>query len=141
MYFFGHRSNGLSAVKCGKITSFPQPQINLTGFIPSADILEDKNKFEIQIALPGFKKSDLHISLQQNILQVSGVHNRNVEGFSRIYLWENSYGSFTRYFTLPENLDRENITTALFDGLLSIHLLKRKMFPEENHIKINIMIN
>lgn len=127
--------------KCGATSSFAYPRLNSRQFIPSADIMEDSSQFEIRLALPGFSRSDLSITLRRNMLAVSGAHNRDLEGFSRIYLWENVYGSFSRYFTLPDNIDRESITAVLKDGLLRIHLLKRKIFPEGNQVKIDIVIN
>jgi len=94
-------------------------------FVPGIDIAETDNQFEISAELPGMKKEDINISLDNGRLSLSGERNikKEEEGktFHRV---ETSYGSFNRSFQLPDNVDEESIKASYEDGLLNITIDK-----------------
>jgi HSP20 family protein len=89
--------------------------------------------------MPGVKKEDLHIDLSENILTVSG--EKKMEETSEkggLYRCERSYGSFSRSFELPSDVDRGKITASLKEGVLEIRLAKtEKAVKETKNISIN----
>jgi HSP20 family protein len=90
-------------------------------FVPKVDIIENEKAFEIQVAVPGMNKEDFKIDLKDNYLTVSGerkyTKERNENHFSSI---ETQYGSFTRTFALPENVNAENIDAKYNNGILEL---------------------
>src|SRR5699024_9305526 len=96
-------------------------QTRRDSFVPGIDIAETDSQFEISAELPGLKKEDINISLDNGRLSISGERNmkKEEEGktFHRV---ETSYGSFSRSFQLPDNVDEESINASYENGLLNI---------------------
>ncbi|MCC5933868.1 MAG: Hsp20/alpha crystallin family protein [Balneolales bacterium] len=94
-------------------------------FQPGVDIVEHDNKFEIQVSLPGLKKEEISIELEDNTLTISGERRSETEDKTKKYhLVETRYGKFTRSFTLPRNINRDSIQAAMEDGILSVSIEK-----------------
>ncbi|HLR24900.1 MAG TPA: Hsp20/alpha crystallin family protein [Fodinibius sp.] len=94
-------------------------------FVPGIDIAETDNQFEISAELPGMKKEDINISLDNGHLSVSGERNMKKEEEGKtLHRVETSYGSFNRSFQLPDNVDEESIKASYEDGLLNITINK-----------------
>jgi HSP20 family protein len=94
-------------------------------FNPKIDISEDKEKIYVDVEVPGMKKEDIKISLQDNILTVSGEKRfENKENEKSYYRTERSYGSFSRSFTLPAEIDRDKVEAKFEDGILKINMSK-----------------
>jgi len=97
-------------------------------FSPKVDVVEEKDGFKITAELPGMGKSDVNIKMENDTLVISGekkqekVEEDEEKHYERI---ERTYGSFSRQFRLPENVDRNGISAAFENGLLRI-LLKKK---------------
>jgi HSP20 family protein len=90
-------------------------------WMPSFEIRENGDSFMFRADLPGIKESDLSVSLIGNRLQVSGKREAEKETKEEtVYLYERSFGSFTRSFTLPEGIDAEHTKSELKDGVLTI---------------------
>lgn len=106
-------------------------------FIPQVDVSETEQAFELQFALPGFKKSDIHIDLNNGVLTVSGERKfeekKEEKNFHSV---ETRYGSFKRAFQLPDNIDNEKVDAKLEDGLLSISVPKDTKKIEKKKIAI-----
>ena len=105
----------------------PAQALQNRSFQPRVDISEHDNSFEISVALPGLKKDDVNIELEDNVLTISGTREyKNEEGDKdkKYHLVETSYGSFTRSFTLPRNINRESISAAMEDGILKVNIAK-----------------
>ncbi len=96
-------------------------------FRPTVNTREGEFAFHIDVDLPGVKKEDIKIDVTGNILTMSGErhHKREIkkEDYNRI---ETSFGKFERSFTLPENIDTENITASNKDGVLEVVIPKQK---------------
>lgn len=108
--------------------------------LPKVNIKEGEKQFELDIAVPGFKKEDLKIEVNDGLLTVSSEReeekNEEKAGWTRR---EYNYGSFTRSFQLPENTDGEHVTAKFTDGVLHLTVAKIKAVPERKakHIAIS----
>jgi HSP20 family protein len=96
--------------------------------LPSVNIKEDENGFEVEMAAPGFEKKDFKIDLNNNLLTISSekkIENETKEGqqFTRR---EYSYQSFSRSFTLPNLVDSEKITAKYENGILKVVIPKKE---------------
>jgi HSP20 family protein len=90
-------------------------------FVPRLDISETDNRFEINVELPGMKKDQIDVSLDNNQLTVSGKREWKEEDKGKTYhRIETSYGEFKRSFRLPDNIDEESINAKYNNGVLNI---------------------
>jgi HSP20 family protein len=97
---------------------------SVSRFLPQANILESEKLYEIQMAIPGMKKSDFKIDLENGKLQISGERNvENNEGVT-IHHQEIVYGTFNRVFQVPEDADQNNISASYADGILKVQIQK-----------------
>lgn len=102
-------------------------EMGLGAWMPPVDIAEDKEKISLTAELPGFKEEEVQIHMEGNILTIRGERKFEEEKDGRNYhRVERSYGQFVRSFTLPNNVDRENIQARFRNGLLEIELPKRE---------------
>jgi HSP20 family protein len=92
---------------------------------PSVDVSETKDNVLIKAEMPGLIKDDVKISVQDNMLTLSGEKKQEKEeketNYHRI---ESSYGAFSRSFTLPTSVKSDKIKATYKDGVLSITLPK-----------------
>ncbi|HBK71183.1 MAG TPA: heat-shock protein [Flavobacteriaceae bacterium] len=101
---------------------------NTNTTLPAVNIKENVDAFEVEVAAPGFNKSDFNIELNNDILTISSEKeiNNEIKEDERVSKREFSYQSFTRTFTLPELVDDEKITAKYDKGILSITIPKRE---------------
>ena len=101
-------------------------QTNTT--LPAVNIKEDKDQFVVEVAAPGFDKSDFKIELNNDTLTISSekqISKEEKDG-ERISKQEFSYQSFTRSFTLPELVEDEKISAKYLNGILVINIPKKE---------------
>ncbi len=99
----------------------------LTDFIPSVNTREGEYAYHVEVDLPGIKKDDVDISVDGNVLTITG--ERKVKDETKeedYYKIESKYGKFSRSFTLPEKVDVEDIHAESSDGVLEIVIPKLK---------------
>ncbi|MBW3469972.1 Hsp20/alpha crystallin family protein [Arthrospiribacter ruber] len=94
-------------------------------FTPAVDISEDQEKYDIQVSVPGMKKSDFNLELVDGRLIISGERKmeEKKEG-KNFHSVETHYGSFSRSFYLPEDVETDKISAKYEDGLLKLVLPK-----------------
>jgi HSP20 family protein len=93
--------------------------------LPPADVIENKDTFIVRTELPGLRKEDVKVTLQNNVLTVSGEKMKEQEEKNQTYYRvERSYGAFSRTFELPMPVDANNIKADFKDGILTIELPK-----------------
>lgn len=98
-----------------------------TTFTPSINTREGKFAYHIDVDLPGVKKEDISVKIENNVLTLKGERKTKEEVKKEdYYKMESSFGSFTRSFTLPDNVDSENIHAENKDGVLEITLPKKE---------------
>jgi HSP20 family protein len=93
--------------------------------VPAVNISEEKDKYQIEVAVPGMEKKDFKLDLDNNILTISCEKETQESKKEQKYTRkEFSFTSFQRSFTLPEGVDIEKVDAAYKDGLLVVHLPK-----------------
>ena len=106
------------------------------GFLPAFEVKETKDEYLFKADLPGVKDKDVDVTLTGNRLSITGKRDtEHQEKTDTYYVYERSYGTFSRAFTLPEGVDGGRIRAELKDGVLSVALPKR---PELQAKKIPI---
>ena len=92
---------------------------------PAVDIIENNDAYVLKAELPGMKKDDVKITLENNILTIRGEKKNDTEtkeeNFQRL---ERRYGVFERSFTIPGTIKADNIDAQFTNGLLSLTLPK-----------------
>lgn len=98
-----------------------------TPFSPEMDVMETDKTFEISVSIPGIKKKDVNIEIENNVLSISGEKKqKREENNNRYRRVESRYGRFYRLLPLPDNIDSEKIDAEYKDGLLNITVPKTK---------------
>ncbi|MET0659294.1 MAG: Hsp20/alpha crystallin family protein [Steroidobacteraceae bacterium] len=92
---------------------------------PTADITETEQEYLVKAQLPDVKKEDIHVSVENGVLTLSGERRQEKEtkGENDIRI-ESFYGTFSRSFGLPENCDGQGIRAESKDGVLRVHIPK-----------------
>ncbi|MEC3965517.1 Hsp20/alpha crystallin family protein [Flagellimonas halotolerans] len=95
--------------------------------VPKVNIKETADAYWVEMAVPGMKKSDFQIDLDNQQLSISTEVKQEEEGKEDNYTRrEFAYASFRRSFTLPDSVDDGKIKASYIDGILSIHLPKKE---------------
>ncbi len=113
-------------------------------YVPKADILERDAEFEIQLVMPGFKKENIELHIDDGVLTVSTVVEEKEETEDNeakehvvYHMRERIYGPYKRSFHLPENIKEDKIKATYENGILVIKLQKDKARPLKKTIKVN----
>jgi len=101
---------------------------NVASHLPFANLAKKGNDgFVIEVDLPGVKKEDIQLQVEENILTVKAVRKmKNEVKKEDYYLCESSFGIISRSFMLPEGIDKEKINAKYEDGRLYISLEKEE---------------
>ena len=107
-------------------------------WVPAVDIKEDDTSFILSADIPGLKKSDINLFVENNILKISGSRDFNNENDNSEYHYqERTHGSFHRSFKLPISVVEENISATFRNGILTVVLPKNEEAqPKQRTIKI-----
>ena len=108
---------------------------------PAVDILETENELVLNADLPGVELKDVDIHLENGTLTLKGERKFEKEeknkGFHRM---ERSYGSFVRYFTVPDTVDTEHVRAEYHNGVLTVTLPKKEI-AKPKAIKVQVSNN
>lgn len=108
-------------------------------YVPSTNVWEDKDKFNVELSAPGYTKEDIKVEIDDNVLTVSAEHKTEAEKAEKTYTRkEFSYGSFKRSFTLPETVNTESINAKYENGILRLELPKKEVEVNKAAKKIDI---
>jgi HSP20 family protein len=92
---------------------------------PSLDVKETRDELVITADLPGIKKEDIVLKVEQGVLSISGERkseqSKDGEGWHRV---ERSYGSFLRSVALPQGVDENKVRAEYKDGVLKVQVAK-----------------
>ena len=95
-------------------------------FVPSTDIYETEDALTVVMEIPGVKKDDVSVEIEDNVLRFEGrIGFSNYEGLEPVYS-EYNVGHYARSFTLSDVIDQEGISAELHDGALTLTLKKAK---------------
>ena len=101
--------------------------------VPQVNITENKNEYMVSLAAPGMKKDDFKIDMDGNMLTISSEKEENKEEKDKKFTRrEYSYSSFSRSFTLPDEVNKEKIEARYEDGVLKLSL------PRKEEVKRNL---
>ena len=101
------------------------PELNLSAFVPHINTREGKFAYHIDVDLPGVNKDNVDIHIEEGVLLISGERKTKEETKQEdYYKIESSFGRFERRFTLPADVDSENIHAECADGVLEITVPK-----------------
>ncbi|WP_418602724.1 Hsp20/alpha crystallin family protein [Hwangdonia sp.] len=124
---FPNWSSWLDDVFNRELPSVFNSNFNTGMSLPKVNIKETADDFTVEMAVPGLKKSDFQIDLENQVLSISTETKEESEhkdeNFTRR---EFGYSSFKRTFTLPESVDEDKIDARYKDGILSILLPKKE---------------
>ena len=97
-------------------------------WMPTANISETDKEYLIKAELPEVKKEDVKITLENGVITISGERKREKEekDANEIRV-ESFYGTFSRSFSLPDNVDEKGIRAESKDGVLKVHIPKTEM--------------
>lgn len=92
---------------------------------PSVDILDDKDAYMVKAELPGLKKEDIEVSVENGILTIKGERKfedeEKKENYHRI---ERRYGCFSRSVSLPGDINSDKVKASYKDGVLAVEIPK-----------------
>ncbi|HEY9000717.1 MAG TPA: Hsp20/alpha crystallin family protein [Mucilaginibacter sp.] len=106
--------------------------------IPSVNVRDKKNHYELEVAAPGYKKDDFKISTEKGLISISAETSSEKKEEKEDYLrQEFSCSSFTRTFSLPEDVEDDKINARYDNGVLTIELKKTaKPVAAKKEIKV-----
>lgn len=94
---------------------------------PSADISETDKEYLIRAELPAVKKEDVKVTVDRGMVTIAGERKQQKEEKNeKFHRVENFYGTFTRSFSLPEDVDADAIRCEDKDGVLTVHVPKKE---------------
>ena len=96
------------------------------GWSPVVDIVETPTEFTLSAELPGLDQKDVNVSVDDGVMTIRGekTEERKEEEDKKVYLYERSYGSFERSFSLPATIDASKIAADFQKGVLKVHMPK-----------------
>ena len=101
------------------------------------DISEDEDAFYIEAEIPGLKKEDISLGVEEDVLTIKGERKKETEEQGKNYhRVERNYGSFSRSFNLGELIDQENIEASFENGVLHVSLPKAQQVRKTKEITI-----
>jgi len=100
-------------------------EVSNRGWMPPVDIQETEDAYTLHAELPGLTKDDINITLENNVLRLSGERKfeKDVkkESYHRI---ERTYGTFSRAFALPQQVNPEGVQASFANGILTVTVPK-----------------
>lgn len=95
--------------------------------LPKVNIKETPEDFIVEMAVPGLKKSDFKLDIENRVLSISTLKEEEHEQLEEHYTFkEFGYSSFKRTFTLPSSVDDELVNASYADGILKVVLPKKE---------------
>jgi len=106
---------------------------------PATDVSETRGDVVVSVELPGMKKDEIKITVQDNILTIQGEKKQEKEEKdSNYHRLERAYGFFSRSFTLPTTIKADQIKASYEQGVLKVSLPKaEEAKPKEIPISVN----
>ena len=107
--------------------------------IPEANISEDDNKYQIELAVPGLEKKEIKVEIDKDILKVRHESQEKKENENQRYSRrEFLYKGFTRTFIIPESVDDSKLKAKYENGILILELPKKPKAEVEQKREIRI---
>lgn len=108
--------------------------------LPAVNIKENADNYVLELAIPGMKKTDFNINLDNKVLSISSeVETENEDTTDNYTRREFGYSSFKRTFTLPDTVESDDVKANYEDGILCITLPKREEAKQKPPKRIEIL--
>ncbi len=122
---------------------FPARAFNTPFFrnatLPAVNIKDNTTSFDLELAVPGYKKDELKVNVEGDLLTISSEKQKESEAEKNGYTRrEFSYRSFQRSFQLPANVDADNVKANFVDGVLKLSIPKTTALPKSNGKEVRI---
>lgn len=120
-------------------SSRAQANTDNTFFAPHVDIVEHDKHYEITAEMPGIKKEDIHITLENGVLRLEAETSQEEkeEKDGKVIRQERRYGKYMRSFDLDNNVHEEDINASFADGILTLTAPKvTEQIPQQRRINI-----
>ncbi len=112
---------------------------NVAYNVPSVNVKETDGMYELEVAAPGLEKEDFNVSVDNGYLTISAKREKSEETKDDNYTRrEFNYTAFSRSFSLPENVNADNVAATYKNGILHITLPKREVAKVETGRVIEI---
>ena len=120
-------------------TETGQEAMTVAEWSPLVDITEDDKEYLIKADLPDVKKEDVKLTVQDDVMSISGERKYEKEAKGKKYhRVERTYGSFLRSFTVPDDADGNKVSAEFKEGVLNVHLPKsEKAKPKSIEVKVS----
>ena len=111
----------------------------MTGWAPTLDVHEDKDSFIVKVEVPGLKRDDINVSLQDGALVISGERKEEkINEGTEVHRQERFYGKFQRALTLPAPVAADKVKANYKDGVLIVTLPKaEEAKPKQIDVNVN----
>jgi len=124
---FGNLINEFFNTAVGDVYNKAESKQSFTN--PAVNVITYNDRTVLQIALPGFSKKDVNITIDQDTLTIEGkqdASDEQQEGTTRYRLREFNYAGFKKAFALPEDIDTEQVKANFKLGILKLELFKKE---------------
>ena len=120
-------------------TESGREMLAVADWMPSVDISETDTEYLVKGEIPGVKKEDVKVTIQDGMLTIQGERKQEKEEkgkkFHRV---ECCYGSFVRSFRMPDDADENSVKAEFKDGMLNVTLAKsEKAKPKQIDISVS----
>ncbi|HJV26756.1 MAG TPA: Hsp20/alpha crystallin family protein [Aromatoleum sp.] len=122
----------------GALRPGPRETATAGEWSPRVDIAETATEFVVKAEIPEVKKEDLHVTVDNGALTLRGERKQEKEeSGKKFHRVERYYGSFSRVFSLPENIDEGKVKATFKDGMLTVQLPKsEESKPKALEVKV-----
>lgn len=116
-----------------------QEAMTVAEWAPLVDIAESDKEYLIRAEVPGIKKEDVSVTVENGVLTIAGERKVETETKDKHYhRVERAYGRFARSFSLPEDADGSKVSAEYKDGILQVHLIKAEQArPKAIEVKVD----
>ena len=105
-------------------------------YLPACDIIEFEEAYTLHIDLPGISKEKIKVSVDQNVIRVSGERSFTYQEVKEVHKQERKEGAFTRSFALPTEIKKDGIKASFKQGVLVVKLPKAQE-NKTDHIPVD----
>jgi HSP20 family protein len=119
-------------------TTTSKEALAVADWSPLVDITEDEKEFLLKAELPGVKREEVKVTVEDGVLTLTGERRfEQEEKEKRYHRIERAYGSFMRSFTLPEGTPADKVAAEFKDGVLLVHLPKA-LTPKASPMEVKV---
>ena len=108
---------------------------------PATNVFETENEFKLEVLLPGFKKEDVQLNFQNNLLTIKVEREEKEEKTEDFKYTHREFGAynFEKQYKIPKSVDVEKINAKFENGILILELPKKEEAAEKAPVAINIL--